>query len=97
MSEQLVFTNLLLSVIVLGLILSFVLQGIFNKAFRFLINRINFPRRIKTEDGYLYRAVNGVYASKDRCFDLDQQWKMKNKERWIARHQRIIKQLQSDD
>lgn len=94
MDSQYFVSNFLLCVVCIGLIFSFILYGIFDKAIRSIIRRINFPYKIRTESGYLYRSSTGVYASKERCFELDQVFKIKRKKKWIEHHKRIIARLE---
>lgn len=97
MDSQYVVSNFLLSVVFIGLIFSFILYGIFDKAIRSIIRRINFPTKIRTETGYLYRSKTGVYCSADRCLEIAFELKLKNRQRAIKHHERILNRLKSFD
>lgn len=58
--------------------------------------RINFPQRVKTEQGYLYRSQNGTYCSKKRCEEIFIEKKFKKIDFYIAFHTRILKRLKSE-
>lgn len=85
--------ELLFSAFLIGIYLAFIFfviaRGIINK----IISRINFPHRIRTEDGYLYRSLNGTYVSQKRKKDIEFERKLKNKDRWIRRHEYALKRL----
>lgn len=75
--------------------------GLFFASFIYTIykkisTKINFPHRIKTEEGYLYRSLNGTYCSKQRCEEILIEKKFKKIDFYIAFHTRILKRLKSE-
>ena len=75
-----------------GLFFASFIYGIYKKISR----NINFPNRIKTEEGYLYRSLNGTYVSKQRCEEILIEKKFKKIDFYIAFHTRILKRLKSE-
>lgn len=76
----------------IGLFFSSYLYRIYRK----IIRKINFPNRIKTEQGYLYRSLNGTYCSKQRCDEIAIQKKFKKIDFYIAFHTRILNRLKTE-
>lgn len=68
----------------------------FYRCYRKITRQINFPNRIKTEDGYLYRSQNGTYCSKQRCEEILIEKKFKKIDFYIDFHTRILKRLKSE-
>ena len=79
----------------LSFIASFVIYGFLNNIFKLAVNLINFPYRIKTEQGYLYRSLNGTYVSKQRVEDIKIERKLKRKNHFIKYHEHVLKRLKS--
>lgn len=76
----------------IGLFFSSYLYRIYRKTIR----KINFPNRIKTEQGYLYRSLNGTYCSKQRCEEIMIEKKFKRINFYIDYHTRILKRLKTE-
>lgn len=89
--------ELLNYVVIIGLFISFFLFAFIKDIADYFSNKFQRPVRIKIEDGFLYRSRLGIYASKERCFELDQEFKMKRRQKWIEHHKRIIARLEKDD
>lgn len=87
--------QLLNYVVLIGLFISFFLFCFLKDIFDYFARNFQRPSRIRVENGYLYRSATGVYASKERCFELDQEFKMKRKQKWIEHHERVLKRLKS--
>lgn len=85
--------ELLFATFVFGIFLAFMFFGLARIIINKIISRINFPNRIKTEDGYLYRSENGTYVSKQRAEDIRFERKLKNKDRYIRMHEHALKRL----
>lgn len=85
--------ELLFATFVFGIFLAFMFFGLARIIINKIISRINFPYRIRTEDGYLYRSIKGTYVSEQRKKDIEFEGKLKNKERWIRRHEYALKRL----
>lgn len=81
---------------IFGIFLAFMFFGLARIIINRIISRINFPHRIRTEDGYLYRSLKGTYVSEQRKKDIEFERKLKNKERWIRIHEHAIKRLKGD-
>lgn len=88
--------ELLNYVVIVGLFISFFLFAFIKDIADYFAKKFQCPHRIKVEGGYLYRSSTGVYASKERCFELDQEFKIKRKKKWIEHHKRIIARLEKD-
>ena len=88
--------QLLNYVVMVGLLISFFLFAFIKDIFDYLAKNFQRPRRIKVENGYLYRSNTGVYASQQRCFELDQEFKKKRKQKWIEHHERVLRKLKDD-
>lgn len=89
-------TQLFYSILIMGCIFSFIIFAVLRSFAIALIKRINFPYRIKTEQGYLYRSLNGSYVSKQRADEIFIQRKMKKRQFWIKRHEYIISRLKRE-
>lgn len=74
---------------VTGLFFASFIYSIYKK----ILRNINFPQRVKTEEGYLYRSQNGTYVSKQRCEEIFIEKKFKKIDFYIAFHTRILKRL----
>lgn len=72
------------------------LASYFYTFYKKIERRINFPQRVKTEEGYLYRSQNGTYVSKQRCEEIFIEKKFKKLDFYIAFHTRILKRLKSE-
>lgn len=66
------------------------------RIYKKISRNINFPNRIKTEEGYLYRSINGTYVSKQRCEEILIQKKFKRIDSYIAFHTRILNRLKAE-
>lgn len=75
-----------------GLFFASFIYAIYKK----ILRKINFPYRIKTEEGYLYRSLNGTYVSKQRCEEILIEKKFKKIDFYIDFHTRILKRLKSE-
>lgn len=80
----------------LSFIASFLIYVLLRNIVLSIIKRINFPHRVKTEQGYLYRSLNGTYVTKSRADEIFIQRKMKKRQFWIKRHEYILERLNSD-
>ncbi|UYF72049.1 hypothetical protein [Acinetobacter ursingii] len=80
----------------LSFIASFFIYVLLRNTVLSIIKRINFPHRVKTEQGYIYRSLNGTYVTKLRADEIFIQRKMKKRQFWIKRHEYILKRLNSD-
>lgn len=89
-------TDLFISIVMIGLIFSFFLYSIIRKIVLSIIYKINFPYRIKTESGFLFRSHNGIYVTKQRLEDIDLERKKKKKQFWIKRFENQIQRLKND-
>lgn len=94
-SNQLLMLNMFFCILAIGFILSFILYGMFDTFIRRIIRKFSKLQKIKTENGYLYLSRTGVYTTKDRCFELDQEWKLKHRDRWIRHHERVLNRLKN--
>ena len=88
-------TQLAYSALIIGLILSFFLFTLLRNIALSIIKRINFPHRVKTEQGYLYRSFSGTYVTKQRADDIKIERKMKRKNHFIKYHEHVLKRLKS--
>ena len=66
------------------------------RIYKRILRNINFPHRIKTEEGYLYRSLNGTYVSKQRCEEIMIEKKFKRINFYIDYHTRILKRLKTE-
>lgn len=89
-------TQLAYSILTIGLIFSFFFYALLRNIALSIIKRINFPHRVKTEQGYLYRSLNGTYVTKHRADDIEIERKLKRKNRAIKYHEYVLKRLKSD-
>jgi len=74
----------------LGLFFSSILYRLYKK----IIRQINFPTRVKTEEGYLYRSIKGTYVSKERLEEILFENKLKRRKFYIAFHRSMLKRLE---
>lgn len=86
------FINLSILAVFFSLFISFMIISIYRK----IIRHINFPHRIKTEEGYLYRSVTGLYATKQRCEDILFEKKLKRRKFYIGFHRSMLKRLETE-
>ncbi|MCK4079187.1 MULTISPECIES: hypothetical protein [Acinetobacter] len=93
LSVQQLFQNLLIFSLIVGMFISAIIYSFYLK----IVRAINVPSRIKTETGYLYRAHNGLYVTKERKKELLFDLKLKNKQRYIRYHTYILERLESAD
>lgn len=93
--EQSALIDMFWSIVALGLMLSFFLFWIFQSFFRFVFRKINFPQRVRTEHGYLYRTLTGLYVSKQRCLEIDTDLKLKRKDCAIKHHEYVLNRLKT--
>lgn len=84
--------ELLFSSFIIGLFFAFIFFGLARLFIKRIISKINYPNRIKTEEGYLYRSLKGTYVSKQRKQDIE----MENKLRWIRIYELRLKRLKQD-
>ncbi|MFW2002607.1 hypothetical protein [Acinetobacter ursingii] len=89
-------TQLFYSILIIGFIFSSIIFAVLRSIALSVIKRINFPHRIKTESGYLYRSLNGTYVAKQRADEIFIQRKMKKRQFWIKRHEYIISRLKRE-
>jgi len=89
-------TQLFYAILIIGFVCSFFIFVIVRNLLLSIAKRINFPHRVKTENGYLYRSLNGTYVPKSRVDEILIQRKMKKRQFWIKRHEYIISRLKSD-
>lgn len=78
---------------IIGLLISFMFFSIARSIIKRIISKINFPYRIRTEQGYLYRSLNGTYVPIQRKKEIDFQRVLKRKEQRIRFHEYALKRL----
>lgn len=71
--KVLVESTLFISFLV-GLFLAYILFSLIDS----IVRRINIPKRVRTESGYLYRHKN-IYVTKDRHQELKREFLIKHK------------------
>ncbi|WP_288499443.1 hypothetical protein [uncultured Acinetobacter sp.] len=81
----------LLVALFLGLFLGSFVYMLFKRAVR----AFNLPRIIKTPDGYLHRANNGLYVQKNLLRKTNADYAMKDRKRHISILKRRIEYLES--
>lgn len=96
-ADLLAIQQLAEATIIVSIIISFFFASFIYSLYRKIVRAINVPKRIKTETGYLYRAHNGLYVTKQRKEDLLIDLKLKNKHRYIRHHTYILERLESVD
>ncbi len=96
-ADLLAISKLAEGTIIVSTIISLFFAFFIHSLYRKIVRAINVPKRIKTETGYLYRAHNGLYVTKQRKEDLLIDFKLKNKQRYIRHHTYILERLESAD
>lgn len=96
-SDLVAIKDLFIFTFIFGLFLSFFIYHFLYGIYKKLVRSINYPDRIKTENGYLYRSIKGTYVSKQRAEEIFLQNKLKRKKYYIAFHTRMLQRLQSSD
>lgn len=95
-SDLSAITSMFIDMSLIALIFSFMIVLMIQSIYRKIIRHINFPHRIKTEEGYLYRSVTGLYATKQRCEDILFQKKLKRRKSYIRFHRSMLKRLETE-
>jgi hypothetical protein len=96
-SDLVAIKDLFIFTFIFGLSLSFFIYHFLYGIYKKLARSINYPDRIKTEDGYLYRSIKRTYVSKQRAEELFFQNKLKRRKSYIAFHTRMLQRLQSSE
>ena len=65
--------------IVLCTILAVIIGELFIRLIKRFSRMFNVPRKIRTQEGWLYRADNGFYVHKDLLEKLNAEYMVKNK------------------
>ncbi|TCB70202.1 hypothetical protein E0H89_16270 [Acinetobacter sp. ANC 3781] len=89
-------TSMFINISVIAVIFSLMIVLMIQSIYRKIIRHINFPHRIKTEEGYLYRSVTGLYATKQRCEDILFEKKLKRRKFYIGFHRSMLKRLDAE-
>lgn len=89
-------TQLTVSIISISFFIGIFLVGYVYRFYKKFIRSINFPHRIKTENGYLYRSLHGTYVSKQRSEEIAIQRKFKRLNFYISFHTRILERLKAE-
>lgn len=89
-------TQLTISIIFISFFIGIFFVGYVYRFYKKIIRSINFPNRVKTENGYLYRSLNGTYVSKQRSEEIFIQRKFKRLNSSIAFHNRILTRLYAE-
>ena len=84
------------STVILGFFVGLFLFRIIDTFILYVSRKIQKPDRIKSDSGYLYRDLNGVYTSKAIVIDRMIDKKRKRLKHWIAHHEYVLKRLKAD-
>jgi len=87
--------DVFIAVFAISSLLGFIAGGFIYVLCRSVIRKINSPMIIKTDVGLLYRSSSGSYVKKELLHKVNNDFKLKNRERWIRHHQRQIDYLRN--